>query len=180
MRQQLREWIKAQSDLTLAELQLRLWEQCQLEVSLLRLWTVLREMGRRLKTSHFMPPSRDMEAGQFRRAAWREHTRTLAAENLIFLDESGVTTEMTRRWGRIQGGGRLHDAVPGGHWRTRSNSPRLEFSPKNGGGTGDSFNSAERVQLALKERFSDSSERPGPLSRLPYQNDRSIQSRAWQ
>jgi transposase len=25
---------------------------------------------------------------------------------------------MTRRWGRVQGGARLHDAVPGGHWRT--------------------------------------------------------------
>lgn len=37
---------------------------------------------------------------------------------MIFLDESGVTTEMTRRWGRIQGGVRLPDAVPGGHWRT--------------------------------------------------------------
>jgi transposase len=37
---------------------------------------------------------------------------------LIFLDESGVTTEMTRLWGRIQGGGRVHDAVPAGRWRT--------------------------------------------------------------
>lgn len=25
---------------------------------------------------------------------------------------------MTRRWGRVQGGGRVHDAVPAGHWRT--------------------------------------------------------------
>jgi transposase len=25
---------------------------------------------------------------------------------------------MTRRWGRIPGGARVHDAVPGGHWRT--------------------------------------------------------------
>jgi transposase len=34
------------------------------------------------------------------------------------LDESGVTTEMTRRWGRTQGGQRVHDAVPAGRWRT--------------------------------------------------------------
>lgn len=33
------------------------------------------------------------------------------------MDESGVTTEMTRRWGRILGGGRVHDAVPAGRWR---------------------------------------------------------------
>jgi transposase len=38
--------------------------------------------------------------------------------NLIFLDESGVTTEMTRLWGRTIGGGRLRDAVPAGRWRT--------------------------------------------------------------
>ena len=36
----------------------------------------------------------------------------------MFLDESGVTTEMTRRYGRAEGGQRVHDAVPAGHWRT--------------------------------------------------------------
>jgi transposase len=36
----------------------------------------------------------------------------------VFLDESGVTTEMTRRYGRAEGGQRVQDAVPAGHWRT--------------------------------------------------------------
>lgn len=36
----------------------------------------------------------------------------------MFLDESGVTTEMTRRYGRAARGQRVHDAVPAGHWRT--------------------------------------------------------------
>jgi transposase len=36
----------------------------------------------------------------------------------VFLDESGVTTEMTRRYGRGLRGERVHDAVPAGHWRT--------------------------------------------------------------
>jgi transposase len=36
----------------------------------------------------------------------------------VFLDESGVTTEMTRRYGRAARGQRVHDAVPAGHWRT--------------------------------------------------------------
>src|SRR5947209_1663144 len=45
----LKDWIAQQSDLTLAELQLRLLEQHQLEVSLSRLWTVLKRMGLRLK-----------------------------------------------------------------------------------------------------------------------------------
>lgn len=36
----------------------------------------------------------------------------------MFLDESGVTTEMTRRYGRAARGQRVHDAIPAGHWRT--------------------------------------------------------------
>ena len=36
----------------------------------------------------------------------------------MFLDESGVTTEMTRRYGRAARGERVQDAVPAGHWRT--------------------------------------------------------------
>jgi transposase len=40
-----------------------------------------------------------------------------AASNLIFLDESGITTEMTRRYGRAPGGLRVQEGTPGA-WRT--------------------------------------------------------------
>lgn len=36
----------------------------------------------------------------------------------MFLDESGVTTEMTRRYGWGPGPERVCEAVPAGHWRT--------------------------------------------------------------
>lgn len=36
----------------------------------------------------------------------------------MFLDESGATTEMTRRYGRAPGNQRVGEAVPQGHWRT--------------------------------------------------------------
>lgn len=36
----------------------------------------------------------------------------------MFLDESGVTTEMTRRYGRAPCGERVAEGVPAGHWRT--------------------------------------------------------------
>jgi len=36
---------------------------------------------------------------------------------LIFLDESGVTTSMTRLRARAVGGRRIHEATPGGHWK---------------------------------------------------------------
>ena len=57
-RQQLGRWIESRPDLTLIELQIKLWEQYRLEVSLSRLWTVLREMELTLKKSPSMPPSR--------------------------------------------------------------------------------------------------------------------------
>jgi transposase len=43
--------------------------------------------------------------------------RTTAPERLIFLDESGVTTSMTRLRARCVGGRRIHEATPGGHWK---------------------------------------------------------------
>lgn len=58
LRERVRGWIQAQPDLTLAELQQRLWKQQGVEISLSRLWTVLGEMGLRLKKSHSTPPSR--------------------------------------------------------------------------------------------------------------------------
>ena len=58
LRERMGAWIEAQADLTLAELQLRLWQDQNLEVSLSRLWTVLGEMGLHLKKSRFTPPSR--------------------------------------------------------------------------------------------------------------------------
>ena len=37
---------------------------------------------------------------------------------LVFVDESGVTTEMTRRYGRAPRGERVREATPAGHWST--------------------------------------------------------------
>lgn len=36
----------------------------------------------------------------------------------MFLDESGVTTEMTRRYGRASRGERVRESAPAGHWHT--------------------------------------------------------------
>ena len=42
---------------------------------------------------------------------------TIPPEKLIFLDESGVTTQMTRLWGRAPKGERIAEATPQGHWK---------------------------------------------------------------
>jgi transposase len=36
---------------------------------------------------------------------------------LVFLDESGVTTSMTRLFARSQGGGRIYEAMPDSRWK---------------------------------------------------------------
>jgi transposase len=54
----LRSLVARQSDLTLAEMQQRLRTDLRLEVSLSRLWTVLRQMGLRLKKSRYTPPNK--------------------------------------------------------------------------------------------------------------------------
>ena len=60
---------------------------------------------------------RDTEANRQRRKEFVERIRTISPERLIFLDESGVTTSMTRLYGRRVDGGRIHEATPGGHWK---------------------------------------------------------------
>jgi transposase len=58
IQRELQGWISKQADLTLAEMQLRLYEQRKLEVSVSRLWTVLQRLGMRLKKSRSMLPSK--------------------------------------------------------------------------------------------------------------------------
>lgn len=43
---------------------------------------------------------------------------TLDIESLVFLDETSTATNMTRRYGRAEGGQRCVAAVPHGHWKT--------------------------------------------------------------
>lgn len=52
------------------------------------------------------------------RAAWREKTAAVNLGRLVFLDESGAKTNMTRLYGRSFDGARLVDSTPHGHWCT--------------------------------------------------------------
>jgi transposase len=52
------------------------------------------------------------------REAWRERVAEVDPHRLVFLDESGAKTNMTRLYGRIIGGARIVDSAPAGHWCT--------------------------------------------------------------
>ena len=60
---------------------------------------------------------RDTEANQKRRREFLEKVRATPPEHLIYLDESGVSTQMTRLYARCAGGARIHEATPGGNWK---------------------------------------------------------------
>ena len=51
-------------------------------------------------------------------------------EKLVFIDESGAKTNMTRLYGRAKNGSRAVDFAPGGHWNTTTmiSSVRLDGS----------------------------------------------------
>ena len=52
------------------------------------------------------------------REAWRQQVAEVDPDRLVFLDESGAKTNLTRLYGRVAGGARLVDATPHGHWCT--------------------------------------------------------------
>ena len=59
---------------------------------------------------------RDTEENLLRREAFLANLRAIAPEDLIYLDESGVSTQMTRLYARAEKGQRVQAAVPGG-WK---------------------------------------------------------------
>lgn len=53
-----------------------------------------------------------------KRRHWFEHVLDLDPDKLVFVDETAVTTAMTRRHGRRRRGKRLRASVPHGHRKT--------------------------------------------------------------
>jgi DDE superfamily endonuclease len=52
------------------------------------------------------------------RAAWQRQLRQVDHQRLVFVDESGANTSMTRTRARALRGERALGAVPNGHWKT--------------------------------------------------------------
>ena len=55
---------------------------------------------------------------QAARREWKENQPTLDVTRLVFLDETGASTNMTRTRGRAPKGERCMASVPYGHWKT--------------------------------------------------------------
>jgi transposase len=67
---------------------------------------------------------------KLKRWLWQKAQEAMSLEKLIFIDESGAKTNMTRLYGRAKAGQRVVDDVPAGHWCTTTmiSSVRLDGS----------------------------------------------------
>lgn len=101
--------VREQPDATLAGLQARLGVPCSLSTICRALQR--RGISRKKKTLHAQ--QRDTPAAQAQRAAFAERIATVDPMHLIFVDETGATTAMTRTHGRAPIGERVAGAVPG-------------------------------------------------------------------
>lgn len=59
---------------------------------------------------------RDTEENLERRREFVKIIGRIDLERLVYLDESGITTTMTRLYGRALAGRRVHEATPQSHW----------------------------------------------------------------
>ena len=112
-KQWLRALLAAQPDATLAELGARL--DRPFRTSTMDLW--LRRLGWRFKKT-LAAAERDRPDVAERRAGWHEQLADEPVAALVFVDESGANTKMTRLRGRALGGQRLLARVPHGHYQT--------------------------------------------------------------
>jgi transposase len=60
---------------------------------------------------------RDTEENRKRREAFVEALLGATLDKLIFIDESGVSTQMTRLYARCTGGRRIHETTPDSRWK---------------------------------------------------------------
>ncbi len=68
------------------------------------------------KTAHASEQQRPDVAR--RRLAWFEAQPDLNPKRLVFIDETGASTKMARRYGRSARGSRCRAPIPHGHWKT--------------------------------------------------------------
>jgi transposase len=111
--EQLRELVRQHPDATLDELRQQLGVACS-RSALARALEKLK-LTRKKKTLHAQ--ERDRPENQAQRQAFRATVATFDPHRLVFVDETGTNTAMTRTYGRAPRGERVVGTVPG-KWTT--------------------------------------------------------------
>lgn len=108
-RQRLLELVRDQPDATLDELRRRLAVDC----SLAAICRALKALGITRKKKVLHAQQRDTPEVQKKRRSFRRQVAGVDPKHLVFVDETGANTAMTRTHGRAPAGERVHGAVPG-------------------------------------------------------------------
>jgi transposase len=111
--QRLRELVEKQPDATLEELRTRLGIPC----SHMAICRALQKLGLPRKKKILHAQDRGSPKVQRKRRKFRREVAGLDPQRLVFVDESGANTAMTRTHGRAPRGQRVYGAVPG-RWET--------------------------------------------------------------
>lgn len=96
-----------------------------------------------------------------KRARWAEDQEGFNVDRLVFIDESGAKTNMTRLRGRAQGGQRVLDSIPCAHWNSTTMLGSLRWDGSTtcmmieGGTTREVFREYVRQVLAPSLRPGD-------------------------
>jgi transposase len=107
--ERLRQLVSKQPDATLEELRQRLGVDC----SLAAICRALKKLGITRKKKVLHAEQRDTPEARKKRRAFRREMARIDPKHLVFVDESGANTAMTRTHGRAPAGERIHGAVPG-------------------------------------------------------------------
>jgi transposase len=103
------EAVRQQPDSTLAELRDRVGVDC----SIVAVFRALKRNGITRKKKTRFAEERDSPRVQEQRRVFCEDLATVDANHLVFVDESGATTAMSRTYGRAPAGERVQATVPG-------------------------------------------------------------------
>jgi len=122
-RQRLQQALQETPDATLAELRERLGLSC----SLMALWRTLKHLKITRKKKVPKHEEQDRPDVQQQRRTFAAEVATLDPEHLVYVDESGANTAMTRTYGRAPVGERVFGVVPG-HWQSLTMLAGLRLS----------------------------------------------------
>jgi transposase len=115
---------------------------------------------------------------QEKRARWQEQVAAIDPAHLVFVDESGVTRSMTRRYGRAPQGERVPGAVPLGHWEVTTLIGALALDGVRASFSVDAATDADIFQV-LVEQVLQSTLHPGDVviwDNLPAHKTPALQS----
>lgn len=111
--QRLAQRLREQPDATLHELR----QSLGFSGSLMAIWRALKRLKITRKKKTLRAQERDRPEVQAKRQAFQTKVAGFDPNRLVFVDESGATTAMTRTYGRAPQGERVYGSVPGS-WKT--------------------------------------------------------------